>query len=726
MCGIFGFLNFDSEVSRVEMLKILLRGLRRLEYRGYDSAGVAFDSVNGPHEIEIVKTNGNVQKLIDLIHAKGYLPTNKIEESADNNNKADEDAEFSPELMVNNHVAIAHTRWATHGEPSPINSHPHRSEATNAFVIVHNGMITNYDALKGTLEAQGYRFESATDTEVFAKLCHYIYEQQRVDAEGKPQKVSLVEIVRVAASQIEGTYAFLVKSRLFPGELVAARMGSPLIVGMAGQEFETDDEEHTIPLSARMTDRKSTAYIGGEMARRTSPVLYQDGHRNSSVLVAADGVSRRAKMFFLSSDAAAIIEHTRAVIYMEDKDLVHIRNGKLSIYNTDVVTAAEATRQNRILHKLKGQIDAIMKGNYDHFMQKEIFEQKDSIMNTMRGRVKFDGFDVRLGGVLNNLKDVITSRRIYFLACGSSYNSCLAARQIFEELSGLPVAVELASEFVDRKPNVFRDEVYVFVSQSGETADTLRALRYVKTRGAITCGITNTVGSAIARETEFGVHVNAGIEIGVASTKAYTSQVVSIILFALQLSSDSKGKQDRRSAIIADLRRLPELIESTLKSTEPLIKQLAEDLKRSTSIMVFGRGYNYATALEGALKIKEISYVHSEGVSAAELKHGTIALIDEKMPCMLIATQDELLPNVMSALEQLSARHGRVIAVCSEGESFDAIKRKATDIIQVPKVVDCLSPVINVIPFQLLSYHLALSLGHNVDQPRNLAKSVVV
>eukprot|EP00762_Andalucia_godoyi_P001739 ANDGO_07169.mRNA.1 putative glutamine--fructose-6-phosphate aminotransferase len=723
MCGIFGLLNCESELSRTAILRLLLKGLSRLEYRGYDSAGVAFDRQSGSTDVQIVKSNGNVSKLVNLLKDQGYLPDTNLDSE-----HYDED-DFSPELMLSNHVGIAHTRWATHGEPSPANSHPHRSDKDSTFIVVHNGMITNFSELKNMLKAKGHVFESETDTEVFAKLLGHVYNQYKSETDvGKKPKVSFVEIVRAAVSQLEGTYAFLVKSRLFPGELIAARFGSPLIIGVcsSGEEATDPDAEFTVPLSARLVNRKSTAYLSADGRRESQNFVSGKSNTDSRDFIAegAADLTKRAKAFFLSSDASAIIEHTRTVLYLEDKDIVHLANGRMRIYNQDVVTSSDAGKEHRVIKILQGQMDAVRKGNFDHYMQKEIFEQKESLTNTMRGRVLFDKCDVRLGGVLHNARDILTCRRVHFLACGSSYHSSLAGRQLFEQLTSLPAAVELASEFVDRSPNVFRDETYIFISQSGETADSLRALRYVKAQGALTCGITNTVGSAIARETDFGIHVNAGLEIGVASTKAYTSQVLSVVLLSLFLSKNARDKEEVRQQIIEDLHRLPELVDKTLHTVEPVIKELIPVFQGAKSILVVGRGYNYATALEGALKIKEISYIHSEGISAAELKHGTIALVDENMPCILIITKDTQYPNVVSALEQLTARHGKVVAICNTGDT--QVISKAYKSIQVPEICASLAPIINVIPFQLLSYHLAVSMGHNVDQPRNLAKSVVV
>jgi glutamine---fructose-6-phosphate transaminase (isomerizing) len=416
----------------------------------------------------------------------------------------------------------------------------------------------------------------------------------------------------------------------------------------------------------------------------------------------------------------------KQVMYLQDFDLVHIQNGSVSIFNIASFLQKKISSQlpqTREFITIDEEIETIMRGSYDSFMQKEIFEQPESIKTTMRGRVRAKEHAVRLGGIAEHVRDVESSRRVVMLACGTSYHTALATQQMLEELTGLPVFVDLASEFVDRSPNVYRDDLFIFISQSGETSDTLKAVKYVKRRGALVCGITNTVGSAIARETHFGIHVNAGVEIGVASTKAYTCQIICVVMFALVMSADSSKRAERRIEIMDGLRDLPDLITETLKC-ESQIEKLSQDLIGCKSILVIGRGYHFSTALEGALKIKEISYVHSEGISASELKHGPIALVDESIPVILICTQDALYKEVFSALEQLSARHGNIICICNKGD--EEVHKKATVVIEVPKTVDCLQCVLNVIPLQLMSYHLAKALGRNVDRPRNLAKSVVV
>jgi glucosamine--fructose-6-phosphate aminotransferase (isomerizing) len=444
---------------------------------------------------------------------------------------------------------------------------------------------------------------------------------------------------------------------------------------------------------------------------------------------------------FLASDASAVVEHTKKVIVLEDNDVVHLCKGTYGIFNTRMSDKKLAVP--RVLQTLEMELTQIMKGGYQHYMQKEIHEQPDSIQQTMRGRVNFSpgsphlgsGFApsmkgrITLGGLSDHLATIRRGRRILFMACGTSFHACLACRQIVEELTEMPVALELASDFMDRRCPIFRDDMCVFVSQSGETADTLQALMYAKDSGALCIGVTNTVGSAIARATHCGVHINAGCEIGVASTKAYTSQMVTIIMMALALSEDSLSKRMKREAIIDGLGRLPDQLRKVLKLDQQM-QQLAEKLKKEDSLLVFGRGYNYATALEAALKVKEVALMHSEGILAGEMKHGPLALVDDSMPIIAIATRDRMHSKMHSILQQLRARHARLIIVCNESddsiEELCAAAPEQCQLIQVPQAEDCIQPIINIVPLQLLSYHLTLLRGHNVDQPRNLAKSVTV
>ena len=424
--------------------------------------------------------------------------------------------------------------------------------------------------------------------------------------------------------------------------------------------------------------------------------------------------------FFIASDPSAIIEHTKRVLYLEDDDIAHLHDGELHIHR---VGTDDGSNSIRAIQTLELELATIMKGSFDHFMQKEIFEQTESVVNTMRGRVNFDNYTVTLGGLRVYLGTIRRCRRIVFIACGTSYHSCIATRAIFEELSELPCSVELASDFLDRRCPIFRDDVCVFLSQSGETADTILALRYCLERGALCVGVTNTVGSSISRETHCGVHINAGPEIGVASTKAYTSQFIALVMMAIQLSDDRLSMLTRRKEIIDGLRELPACIRKVL-DLDLSLKNLARDvLFKEKSLLLMGRGYQHATCLEGALKIKEVSYMHSEGILAGELKHGPLALIDENMPVILIMTRDSLYPKVQSALQQVTARKGQPILICNEGDTNISDEFRT---IRVPKVADCLQGIVNIIPLQLLSYHLACLHGVDVDFPRNLAKSVTV
>jgi glucosamine--fructose-6-phosphate aminotransferase (isomerizing) len=546
---------------------------------------------------------------------------------------------------------------------------------------------------------------------VIPKLCKYIYD--RLPSE----KCSFRELVSQVVGELEGAFALLFKSSLYPGELVGCKCGSPLLLGIKKEQ-------------------------GGNNKKPTD-----------------DDVQ-----FYFASDASAIIEHTKRVVVMEDNDVVHLKDGGYSTYSLD---RAALTETNRVLQTLEIGVEQIMKGGYDHFMQKEIHEQPEALVETMRGRVMLQGQHdsngpvtsldsprtlmasvssrsslegitdspfsrptplIKLGGLEDHLESIIRSRRIIFIACGTSFHACLAARQLVEELTGIPVTLELASDLLDRQGPLFRDDTCIFVSQSGETADTLNCLHYAKSKGSLCVGITNTVGSSISRETACGVHVNAGCEIGVASTKAYTCQLVVIIMIALKLSEDSVRRSERRREIMNDLLDLPEMLKKIL-GEEQLIKDLAQELVNEQSLLVFGRGYNYATALEVALKVKEVSLMHSEGILAGELKHGPLALIDEYMPAVVVATRDSLREKMWSTIQQLLARKGRLILLVSRDDqdmanSFSS--NKSLRIIKVDTVCDCLQPILNIVPFQLLSYHLTVLRGFNVDQPRNLAKSVTV
>ncbi|PSK76226.1 glutamine-fructose-6-phosphate aminotransferase [isomerizing] [Candidozyma auris] len=683
MCGIFGYVNFLVDKTRGEIMENLLEGLSRLEYRGYDSTGLAVDDDDKSGSI-IVKTPGKVKILREEI----------------------EKQDIKKDVVFDNHVGIAHTRWATHGQPEYSNCHPHRSDPSGEFVVVHNGIITNYRELKTLLLSKGYKFESETDTECIAKLFKHIY-----DSNAKAgHYMDFNELTKQVLYELEGSYGLLVKSVHFPGEVCGTRNGSPLLVGVKTErKLKVDFVDIEFPENQ---DNFVAPNVNGESNLRTS---------QSRAFFNEDGVPSPVE-FFLSSDPASVIEHTKKVLFLEDDDIAHIYDGELHIHRAKKSTAGESTF--RPIQTLEMELNEIMKGPYKHFMQKEIFEQPDSAFNTMRGRLDFVNNSVNLGGLKSWLPTIRRCRRIIMIACGTSYHSCLATRSIFEELTDIPVSVELASDFLDRKSPVFRDDTCVFVSQSGETADSMLALQYCLERGALTVGVVNSVGSSMSRQTHCGVHINAGPEIGVASTKAYTSQYIALVMIALSLSNDFLSKRERHVEIIQGLKKIPEQIKTVLQLEDKIKSLCNEFLNEQKSLLLLGRGFQFATALEGALKIKEISYMHSEGVLAGELKHGVLALVDGDLPIIALATRDSLFPKVMSALEQVTARSGRPIVICNEGD--DLLKDKAYATLHVPLTVDCLQGLLNVIPLQLMSYWLAVNRGIDVDFPRNLAKSVTV
>jgi glucosamine--fructose-6-phosphate aminotransferase (isomerizing) len=615
---------------------------------------------------------------------------------------------FDLDQVFVSHAGIAHTRWATHGQPTTLNAHPQRSDENNEFTVVHNGIITNYKEIKTVLEKKGHRFESETDTEVVAKLVKYVYDENKNKA-----NLSFSDLVKNVVKELEGAFAIIVKSTHYPSEVVAARRGSPMLIGVkTANKLKVDfvDVEFTNP-EPDMPDGLLPPDAQLPKFPRTQ----------SRAFLSENGLPQPIE-FFIASDPSAIVEHTKRVLYLEDDDIAHICEGELRIHRVRR-DSDDNTPTVRSIHTLEMEIAEIMKGSFDHFMQKEIFEQPESFVNTMRGRVNFKDHKVTLGGLKAYLSTIRRCRRIVFCACGTSYHSCIATRAIFEELTEIPVSVELASDFLDRKTPIFRDDVCVFVSQSGETADTILALRYCLERGALCVGITNTVGSTISRETHCGVHINAGPEIGVASTKAYTSQFIALVMMAIQLSEDRTSMTPRRNEIIDELQVLPNKVKRVLE-LDASLKHLAQTvLHKEKSLLIMGRGFQNATCLEGALKIKEVSYMHSEGILAGELKHGPLALVDENMPVILIMTKDSLYPKVENALNQVTSRKGRPIIICNEGDT--AIDNKYHTI-RVPQTVDCLQGLLTIIPLQLLSYHLAVINGVNVDFPRNLAKSVTV
>uniref|UniRef100_A0A8B9MZ12 Glutamine--fructose-6-phosphate aminotransferase [isomerizing] 1 n=2 Tax=Accipitrinae TaxID=8955 RepID=A0A8B9MZ12_9AVES len=670
MCGIFAYLNYHVPRTRREILETLIKGLQRLEYRGYDSAGVGVDGGNDKDweanacKIQLIKQKGKVKALDEEVHKQQDM---------------DLDIEFDV------HLGIAHTRWATHGEPSPINSHPQRSDKNNEFIVIHNGIITNYKDLRKFLESKGYDFESETDTESIAKLVKYMYDNRDSD------DISFTTLVERVIQQLEGAFALVFKSVHYPGQAVGTRRGSPLLIGVRS--------EHKL----------STDHI---------PILYRTGKdkKGSCNLSRVDSttclfpVEEKAVEYYFASDASAVIEHTNRVIFLEDDDVAAVVDGRLSIHR---IKRTAGDHPGRAVQTLQMELQQIMKGNFSSFMQKEIFEQPESVVNTMRGRVNFDDYTVNLGGLKDHIKEIQRCRRLILIACGTSYHAGVATRQVLEELTELPVMVELASDFLDRNTPVFRDDVCFFLSQSGETADTLMGLRYCKERGALTVGITNTVGSSISRETDCGVHINAGPEIGVASTKAYTSQFVSLVMFALMMCDDRISMQERRKEIMRGLKGLPDLIKEVL-SMDDEIQKLATELYHQKSVLIMGRGYHYATCLEGALKIKEITYMHSEGILAGELKHGPLALVDKLMPVIMIIMRDHTYAKCQNALQQVIARQGRPVVICDK-EDIETIKNNKRTI-KVPHSVDCLQGILSVIPLQLLAFHLAVLRGYDVDR----------
>ncbi len=610
MCGIVGY------IGEKEALPIIINGLKRLEYRGYDSAGVSL--MDG--KSKIYKCKGRV---VDLeTHIRNKDKSGKI--------------------------GIGHTRWATHGEPNDINAHPHMSENEH-FIIIHNGIIENYVRLKKRLQDRGYHFKSETDTEVLANLIEYIYLKGKVDAE---------IAVRLALTKVIGAYGLVVICTNEPDQLIAARKGSPLVIGIGNNEY------------------------------------------------------------LIASDATPIVEHTNSVIYLHDDDIAVIKKGDLSL----------KTIRNEILTPQIQTIDLdigdIEKNNFKHFMLKEIFEQPRSILDTFRGRITNDFTEIHLGGLFDVLPQLIKAKRIIIIGCGTSWHAGLVGEYLIEEFARIPVEVEYASEFRYRNPIVCKDDVVIAVSQSGETADTLAAIRQAKKEGVLVLGICNVVGSSIPRETDAGVYTHAGPEIGVASTKAFTAQVTVLTMVALLIGKEKKIlDKEKFTGLVNELINVPEKIEKILKQNDKF-KTIAGLYKDATNFIYLGRGYLFPVALEGALKLKEISYIHAEGYPAAEMKHGPIALIDENMPVVVIATKDNSYDKIVSNIQEVKARKGIVIAVVSEGDTV--IKDLADHILEVPETNVILAPLLTVVPLQLLSYHIAVLRGCNVDQPRNLAKSVTV
>ena len=697
MCGIFAYCNYGTPMKQSVVVDKLLNGLRRLEYRGYDSAGIAVD--NGP----------STDQLTPIVMREVGKIDNLAAQVAKEN--------LNPDMYFENHCGIGHTRWATHGPPAARNSHPHTSDTTNEFLVVHNGIITNHQPLKEMLQRKGFAFESDTDTEVIPKLTKYFFDKF------KTQGITFRQLVMEVVRQLQGAFALIFKSVHYPGELVAAKRGSPLLMGIV--EPELNGSAHAALASEGFQTSKATT--GEEGARASKrPKLKQHVE------------------FYFASDASAMVEHTKRVLHLEDDDVAHLHDGGYGIYRverTRGVSGIESPFEydptvqiaevERTVETLKMEVEQIMKGSFEHFMQKEIHEQPDAMLQGMRGRmvVSDDGKiaeRVFLGGMVNFVSTIRRSRRIILCGCGTSYHSAIAVRQLMEELTELPVTLELASDVLDRQCPFFRDDTCVFISQSGETADTLKAMQYAKERGALCLGIVNTVGSAISRGTDCGVHINAGAEIGVASTKAYTCQIVAMVLLALALSEDSMSRAHRRKEIMQSLLELPNQVRKALELDAQMF-ELARTLHEEQSLLLFGRGYNFATALEGALKVKEVALLHSEGILAGEMKHGPLALVDETMPLIVVATRDSSYRKQESVVQQLRARGARLILIVSEDDDeIASVAGENATIIRVPVVEDCLQAVVNIVPLQLLSYHITVLRGHNVDQPRNLAKSVTV
>lgn len=610
MCGIVAYMGHR------QAHEVVIKGLKRLEYRGYDSAGIAL--LNGG--LNVYKKKGKVSDLEAFLKGKS----------------------------LNSTIGIGHTRWATHGEPNDCNAHPHYS-ASGKLAIIHNGIIENYSALKQELINKGHTFSSDTDTEVFI---HFIEDIQT------NENCSLEDAVRLALTKVVGAYAIVIMSLEDPDLLVAARKGSPLVVGVGQDEF------------------------------------------------------------FLASDATPIVEYTNEVVYLNDQEIAVIRKGTLSIKDTANVPLTP------YIQTVDLELEAIEKGGFEHFMLKEIFEQPRSISDCMRGRLDSQEGRLVLGGLRDYVNKLVHADRILIVACGTSWHAGLVAEYFFEEFCRIPVEVEYASEFRYRNPVIREGDVVIAISQSGETADTLAAIELAKAKGAVIFGVCNVVGSSIPRATHAGAYTHAGPEIGVASTKAFTAQLTVLNMIAL-IVAEKKGtiSEKKLHELLVEMENIPAKVEKALQLNDE-IEKISAIFKDASNFIYLGRGYNFPVALEGALKLKEISYIHAEGYPAAEMKHGPIALIDEEMPVVFIATKDSSYEKVVSNIQEVKARKGRVIAVVTEGDQL--IPKMAEFVVEVPAVHEALTPLVSVIPLQLLSYHIAVMRGCNVDQPRNLAKSVTV
>lgn len=683
MCGIVGYIG-----SR-RAFPILIKGLHRLEYRGYDSAGCALVDSNG--ELYVYKAKGKVSDLEDVVATKELIPTAELFES----NKS---------VALQSTLGIAHTRWATHGAPSEVNAHPQTSQSGN-ITLVHNGIIENYVTIREQLEKRGFTFNSETDTEVLVNLIEYVMEENNL---------ALPTAVRIALTKVYGAYAIAVIDRRNPNLIVAARKSSPLAIGI-GKRNPTDREVYSAPSE-----------------------------------------------YFLASDASPIAEYTNHIVYLHDEEVAVIERGKeLRVYDLNgAETEAEVKEVNVDLSMLSHE-------GYPHFMLKEIFDQPNVLRDCMRGRVvgepaniaaidtlgtfgtngipgaggmaskislngkgvndvggQYETYNVILTGVTQNRRRLLRARRIIIVSCGTSWHAGLIGKQLIEHFCRIPVEVSYASEFRYSDPVIEPDDIVVAISQSGETADTLAAMKLAKQEGAFVYGIVNGVGSSIARESDSGTYIHVGPEIGVASTKAFTGQVVVLTMIALALGMiKDTVSQEEYEKTIAELMCIPDKIQTVLKQNDKIHK-LAQSFVDTHNFLYLGRGYNYPVALEGALKLKEISYIHAEGYPAAEMKHGPIALVDEELPVVFIATHDKLYQKIISNMQEVISRRGKILAVVTEGD--ETVKAMAKEFIEIPKTLECLTPILSVIPLQLLAYHIAVAKGLNVDQPRNLAKSVTV
>lgn len=613
MCGIVGYIGFR------EAYPILIKGLHRLEYRGYDSAGVAI--MNKENKLSVYKAKGRVKDLEEFAHDKDTTGT----------------------------IGIAHTRWATHGEPSNANAHPHYSQ-TESLALIHNGIIENYAVLKAELINKGYTFQSSTDTEVLIQLIEYIKEINQCD---------LLTAVQIALGQVVGAYAIAILEKGNPDQIIAARKSSPLVIGIGEGEF------------------------------------------------------------FIGSDASPIIEFTKKVVYLDDEEIAIIKRNE----EAKIVTLSNVEKTHKV-KELEMNLNELERGGYPHFMLKEIFEQPDTLESCMRGRVNIEGTNVTLSGIIDHKDKFINAKRIIIIACGTSWHAGLIGEYLFEEYCRIPVEVEYASEFRYRNPVIHSDDIVIAISQSGETADSLAAIELARKAGAFVYGVCNVVGSSIPRNTDSGSYTHCGHEIGVASTKAFTAQVTVLTLMALAIAKEKGTIEDSKYLeVIKELQLIPSKIAHVLTLSDK-IKELSLIFTYAQNFIYLGRGYNYPIALEGALKLKEISYIHAEGYPAAEMKHGPIALIDNEMPVVTIATHSAIYEKVVSNIQEIKARKGRVIAIINEGDEI--MKALADHYIEIPETKECLDPLLTSIPLQLLAYHIAVNKNRDVDMPRNLAKSVTV